>query len=130
MLVAMWYIKAGGETVIETIFALYAIFSGGIAGLFALGFFTTRANKQGLYVGIAACVLFTGWAVLTRQGYLDWGRFNFPHHKYMIGVYSHIVLFVVGYLASFLFHHRKPPRELTLYGYLAHRRESTDRELE
>jgi SSS family solute:Na+ symporter len=127
MLVAMWYIKAGGETVIETIFALYAIFSGGIAGLFALGFFTTRANKEGLYVGIAACVLFTGWAVLTRQGYLDWGRFNFPHHKYMIGVYSHIVLFVVGYLASFLFHHRKPPKELTLYGYLGQRRDNADR---
>jgi SSS family solute:Na+ symporter len=34
---------------------------------------------------------------------LDLGDLNFTHHKYMLGVYSHVILFVVGYLASLLF---------------------------
>jgi SSS family solute:Na+ symporter len=126
--IACMYVHFGGEAILGTIFALYAIFSGGIAGLFALGFFTVRANRKGLYVGIAACVLFTAYALLTSTKFdlggqqkiqiLDFGRFNFTHHKYMLGVYSHIVLFVVGYLASFLFSPDKDTRDLTLFGWV------------
>jgi SSS family solute:Na+ symporter len=35
----------------------------------------------------------------------------------MLGVYSHLVLFVVGYLASFLFKRPPAPKTLTLYGW-------------
>lgn len=127
--IACLYVHFGGKAILGTIFALYAIFSGGIAGLFALGFLTVRTNRKGLYIGIAACVLFTAYALLTsakfdlggpeKQQLLDLGRFNFTQHKYMLGVYSHIVLFVVGYLASFLFQPDKDTKDLTLYGWLA-----------
>ncbi|MCU0915613.1 MAG: sodium:solute symporter [Planctomycetes bacterium] len=127
--IACLYVRLGGEAILGTVFALYAIFSGGIAGLFALGFFTVRANRRGLNVGIAACVLFTAYALLTSTKFdlggpekvqlLDLGRFNFSHHKYMLGVYSHMVLFVVGYAASFLFPSDKDTRGLTLYGWLS-----------
>lgn len=127
--IACLYVHFGGKAVLGTVFALYAIFSGGIAGIFALAFFTVRTNRKGLYVGIAACVLFTAYALLTsvkfdlggpeKQQMLDFGRFNFTHHKYMLGVYSHIVLFVVGYFASFLFRADKDTKHLTLYGWLA-----------
>ena len=43
---------------------------------------------------------------------------NFPHHSYMIGVYSHLVLFGAGYLASLFFPSERPPRNLTFYGWL------------
>ena len=129
--IACLYVHFGGKAILGTIFALYAVFSGGIAGLFALGFFTVRTNRKGLYAGIAACVLFTAYALLTstrfdlggpeKKQLLDFGRFNFTHHKYMLGVYSHIVLFVVGYLASFLFRPDKDTRDLTIYGWLAKR---------
>ncbi len=131
--IACLYVHFGGRAILGTIFALYAIFSGGIAGLFVLGFFTVRTNRKGLYIGIAACVLFTAYALLTstkfdfggpeKEQLLDLGRFNFTHHKYMLGVYSHIVLFVVGYLASFLFRTDKDTKELTFYGWLAKRQE-------
>lgn len=126
--IACLYVHLGGEAVLGTIFALYAVFSGGIAGIFALAFLTTRANRRGLNVGIGACVLFTAYALLTsakfdlggpeKQQLLDFGRFNFTHHKYMLGVYSHIVLFMVGYAASFFFKQDKDIRDLTLYGWL------------
>jgi len=129
--IACLYVRLGGEAILGTVFALYAMFSGGIAGLFALGFFTVRANRKGLNVGIAACVLFTAYALLTSTQFdfggpeklrlLDLGRFNFSHHKYMLGVYSHIVLFVVGYAASLLFQADKDARPLTFYGWMAGR---------
>ena len=128
---ACLYVHLGGEAILGTIFALYAIFSGGIAGMFALGFLTVRTNRKGIYVGIAVCVLFTAYALLTstkfdlggpeKQQLLNLGRFNFTHHKYMLGVYSHIVLFVVGYLASLFFRADKDTKELTLYGWLTKR---------
>lgn len=130
--IACLYVRWGGEAILGTLFELYAIFSGGIAGIFLLAFFTVRTNRKGLNVGIAACVLFTAYAVLTstkfdlggpqKQILLDLGRFNFPHHKYMLGVYSHFVLFLVGYAASFFFKPDRDIRELTVWGWMEQRR--------
>ncbi|MDR2804629.1 MAG: sodium:solute symporter [Dysgonamonadaceae bacterium] len=125
--VALLYAAWEGEGVLGIVFELYAIFSAGIVGIFLLGLLSKRANKQGLYVGIAACVLFTAYALLTstkieiggeKQFILDLGKYNFPHHKYMLGVYSHIIVFVVGYLASFFFPSRPADDNLTIHGYL------------
>ncbi len=122
MLVATIYIEIGGEGVLGIVFGLYAIFSGGIAGMFLLGLFSRRANKEGLYIGIAICVLFTAYAVLTSSKIndkliLDLGSLNFQQHKYMLGVYSHIILFVGGYLASLFFSKQKIDPSLTFYGW-------------
>ena len=125
--IALIYVRVGSKGVLDTVFTLYAIFSGGIAGMFLLGIFTQRANKQGLYFGIGASVLFTAYALLTSnpvyfngksQLLLDLGGLNFTHHEYMIGVYSHLLLFTVGYVASLFFKGGKEIRALTYYGYL------------
>ena len=125
--IALFYVHVGSEGVLGTIFALYAIFSGGIAGMFLLGIFSRHANKEGLYFGIGASVLFTAYALLTSQKVfwngqerllLDLGNLNYTHHEYMIGVYSHVLLFCVGYLASLFFKSEKDVRSLTYYGYL------------
>ncbi len=130
ILVAMIYLFAGNKGVLGIIFTLYAIFSGGIAGMFLLGLFSRRANKQGLYVGIAASVLFTGWAVLTSTPLgadnvilLDMGDLNYSHHKYMLGVYSHIILFFVAYIASYFFKNTPVDENLTIYGWLKKKNE-------
>jgi SSS family solute:Na+ symporter len=126
--VALIYAHWGGEGVLGVVFELYAIFSAGIVGLFLLGLLSRRANKQGLYVGIAAAVLFTAYAMLTSTKFdfgdgqgsrvlLDLGDWNFRHHKYMLGVYSHIVLFVVGYFASFFFKAPLADKNLTIYAF-------------
>jgi solute:Na+ symporter, SSS family len=126
LLIATYYVYIGSEGILEVVFTLYSIFSGGIAGMFLLGLFSSRANKQGLYIGIAACVLFTAWAVLTSTKFdigngkhllLDFGSYNYTHHKLMLGVYSHIVLFVVGYFASYFFKSNKEIEHLTWRGW-------------
>jgi len=122
MTVAYLFVQWQGEGILGIVFGLYAIFSAGIVGIFMLGVLSRRANKQGLHIGIAACVLFTAYAVLTttKMGdhvILDLGKYNFPQHKYMLGVYSHIIVFVVGYVASLFFKSEPADIQFTIYGY-------------
>lgn len=122
----------GGQGVLGSLFGLYAIISAGIVGIFLLGLFSRRANWQGLYIGIAAAVLFTAYAVLTskpfdmgngeKQLLLDLGEWNFKHSTYMLGVYSHLIVLIVGYFASLLFKTPLASKDLTIWGYLEERR--------
>jgi len=125
--VAYLYVQWQGEGVLGIVFGLYAIFSAGIVGIFLLGLLSRRANKQGLYFGVGACVLFTAYAVLTTTKIgdnliLDLGKFNFPHHKYMLGVYSHLIVLIVGYVASLFFKSEPAEEQLTIYGYLKNKK--------
>jgi SSS family solute:Na+ symporter len=90
-------------------FAVSAIVSGGLAGLFLLAFLSRRANRQGVYIGIAASTCCTIWAVLTKgdKKLVDLGAYNFPWDDLMIGVVGHVVLFAVGYVASLFFLERQ-----------------------
>lgn len=124
--VALFYVNAGSKGVLGIIFTLYSIFSGGIAGMFLLGIFSSRANKKGLYWGIGASVVFTAWALLTstpigttgkEKILIDLGQFNYPHHKYMIGVYSHVVLILFGYVGSLFYRNEKVDASLTWKGW-------------
>ena len=128
MLYAIWE----GEGVLGVVFQLYAIFSAGIVGILLLGLFSKRANKKGLYWGIAAAMAFTAYAMLTstpigvganKRILLDLGALNYTHHKLMLGVYSHIVLLVVGYIASLFYFEENAPEELTIHGYLRMKKE-------
>ncbi|HDR68635.1 MAG TPA: sodium transporter [Bacteroidaceae bacterium] len=132
IMVAYFYTRSGGKGVLGIVFTLYAIFSGGIAGMFLLGIFSKRANRQGVYIGIVTSVLFTFYALLTstpiglegkERLMLDLGSLNFTHHKYMIGVYSHVVLALVGYISSFFFKSKSLDESLTYYGWLKLKKE-------
>ncbi|MFB3825697.1 MAG: sodium:solute symporter [Bryobacteraceae bacterium] len=110
-------------------FSVSAIASGGLAGLFLLAFLSPRANRQGVYTGIAACVVFTAWATVTLASnrVVDMGPLNFPWHDYMIGATGHIVLLAVGYLASRAFGRGASDPQLagaTLWGWLRKRRQA------
>lgn len=89
---------------------LFSIATAGMLGLFALGALTKRANASGAIVGIVACVLFTGWATFTSvklpaldRELLDLGPLNYRLSPYLIGIFNHVILFVVGLVASFWF---------------------------
>jgi len=118
-------IALAGERTLSLYFTVSSILTGGIAGLFILAFLSTRANKGGVWVGIITCLIFTGWGTLTsgKGQAFDLGKYNFPFSGIMIGVIGHVVLVVVGYVASFLFPATPPEhREMTLWGWLARRK--------
>jgi solute:Na+ symporter, SSS family len=104
-------------------FAVSAIFSGGLAGLFLLAFLSPRANSRGAHIGIAASLACTVWAVLTNRKIVDLGGWNFPWDDLMIGAVGHAVLLAVGYAASIVAGGTPSrARELTLWHWLKARR--------
>lgn len=96
--------QGGGATIMERAVTVAAILSGGMLGLFFLGFFTRRATRQGCYAGLAACAVFTAWGTLTASPdpMLDLG-FNFPLNPILIGLLGHVIVFGVGYAWSRIF---------------------------
>src|SRR5262249_17007190 len=102
-----------------------SIIAAGLAGLFLLAFLSPRANRQGVYIGVLACLIFTTWATLTSGKDPTWnmGSFNFKLHPVMIGVLGHLVLFAVCYVASLFFAApEKEFRAMTLWGWLENRK--------
>ncbi len=102
--------RGGAATIMERAVTVAAILSGGMLGLFFLGFLTRRATREGCYIGLGACVLFTTWGTLTEPSrrVLDLG-FNFPLNPILIGLLGHVIVFVVGYAASRLLGGYVPP---------------------
>jgi SSS family solute:Na+ symporter len=118
-----------GESALTLYYAATAILSAGLAGMFLLAFFSPRANKQGLWIGIAVALLFTAWAVLTSpvtKGstvLLDLGQYNYAWPAVMIGVLAHLIVLIVGWLGSFFFPAAAPAaRAMTFWGWLETRR--------
>ena len=98
---ALLLISARIKALAELTITLGMIFAGGILGLFSLGYLTTRATRRGAYVGMGVCLVFILWATLSGPLKVDLG-YNFRMHPIMIGIISHPLLFISGYLASFL----------------------------
>jgi SSS family solute:Na+ symporter len=106
-------------------YAVSSIIAAGLAGMFLLAFFSRRANRQGLWVGIGAALLFTAWATLTGGKYqlLDLGAWKFTGPEVLIGVIAHVIVLVAGWSASWLF----PPEagrqnDWTIWGWLEKRK--------
>lgn len=108
----------GSAPINERILTIGAILSGGKVGLFALGFATKTATRRGCYIGMACCVAFSTWAILTeptrRMVDLGW---NFEMNPILIGVFGHFILFGSGWIASRLFGGHRPDNveDLTIW---------------
>lgn len=109
-------------------FAVSAIASGGLLGLFGLAFLTSSAQRAGIYCGMAATTVFSLWAALTKgsEPILDLGAWNFPYSELMIGVFGNLIMFLVGWLSSIALRRLSDkPASLggtTLWQWLAYRK--------
>ena len=118
------FIARKGDSALALYYAATAIVSAGLAGMFLLAFFSRRANKQGLWIGISCALAFTAWATLTGGKYkmLDLG-WNYTWPDVMIGVGAHVIVLVVGYSASWCFPADPNVKsEWTFWGWIAQRK--------
>jgi SSS family solute:Na+ symporter len=119
------FIAWRSDSALGLYYAATSILSAGLAGMFLLAFLSRRANRQGLWVGIIAALVFTAWATLTGGKYkmVSMGSINFTWPDVMIGVIAHVIVLVVGYLASLFWPaERGLKQEWTLQGWLAKRK--------
>lgn len=124
--IAMLLISTRAKAQVEMIVTLGMIFAGGLLGLFALGFLSTRATRRGAYFGTLICLLFILWAVLSGPLKVDLGL-NFSMHPIMIGIFSHPLLFVSGYLGSLVLGGGEPSTEgLTIWSRTAVRAQASE----
>jgi len=91
------------EQVLVIYYSALSIFAGGILGLYLLAVFCRRANLKGATAGIISAILVVSWAALTKNNIIDLGPLNYDLHQYLIGLWSHLAVLVVGYIVSLFF---------------------------
>ena len=86
------------KSIIDAWWILSSIFSGGMLGLFLLGYICRRTSKIGAVLGCICGVLVIAWISLA-------GMWNLPGthlHEYLAIVLGTIVIFLVGFLVTYL----------------------------
>jgi SSS family solute:Na+ symporter len=113
-------------TLQDTATVLTALTSGGLLGIYMLGFFTKRGDDRALIPAIVITAVFTLWNVLSGMKVMEgvvanlnsWTDMNLavtalnaPIHSYYVGLLSHVLLFFLAYGLGLLLPRRH--RELT-----------------
>jgi SSS family solute:Na+ symporter len=100
----------GVESVLDAWWALASIFSGGMLGLFLLGYVSKTARKTDAVIGVIIGVLLIIWMSLSPV-YFTEGKmlaFRSQFHSNLTIVFGTITIFLVGFLMSKLFHPQPP----------------------
>ena len=122
---AALFLEMSSLTLKDTLTKLAGLMAGGLLGLYALGFLTTRGTGRSVAVAIFCTVAFSGYIAafelgwVTKEWFMEtWGLseslaawFERPVHTYYSGVVGHIILFVVAFGLSCLFEQKQ--RDLT-----------------
>ena len=98
----------GVSSALEAWWALSSIFSGGILGLFLLGFIVRKASSKAAAIGVLCGVLVIGWMSLSAvlfQGTALEGFQNTLHANLTI-VMGTLTIFIVGFILSSFFQRR------------------------
>lgn len=97
----------GVESALDAWWALSAIFSGGILGLFLLGFIGKNIDQKYAAIGVALGVLVIAWMSLSPVILEEGMRFRSNFHANLTIVFGTIVIFLVGFLLSALANKKK-----------------------
>ena len=85
------------ESILDSWLKLSSIFSGGMLGLFLLGFLSRKARNIDAAIGVVCGFLVIAWISLGNSGI----------HEYLAIVFGTIVIFLVGFLMVKLIHTKK-----------------------
>jgi len=88
------------KSALDAWWILSSIFSGGMLGLFLLGYFVRRATNLSAAVGMACGLLAIGWMSLSQLKDISvFGAYSSPLHNFLVIVVGTAVIFLVGFLA-------------------------------
>ena len=90
------------ESIIDAWWTLSSIFSGGMLGLFLLGCIPARINRTAAFIGCIAGIVVIAWISLASM----WNLPGIHLHPYLAIVLGTTVIFLVGFLATLLWHRK------------------------
>lgn len=99
------------ESVLDAWWSLASIFSGGMLGLFLLGYISKKAGKTDAVTGVIIGVLLITWMSLSPLYFTEGKMFAFrsPFHSNLTIVFGTITIFLVGFLINKFLKHPQPP---------------------
>lgn len=100
----------GVESALDAWWALASIFSGGILGLFLLGFISTKTSSRSAAIGVMCGLLVISW--MSLSGFLftgSWSSLRSPFHANLTIVLGTVTVLLVGFIASFFIHEKVLP---------------------
>ena len=81
------------QSALEAWWSLAAIFSGGMLGLFLLGYLTKRVKSIHASIGVTCGVILIAWMSSNENIYF---------HKYLTIVFGTIAIFLIGFLSAII----------------------------
>lgn len=97
------------QSALEAWWKLASIFSGGMLGLFLLGYFSKRAKRPSAIIGVATGLIIIAWMSVSPL-MIDLGlseRYVSPFHNYLSIVFGTLAIFLVGFIFSNLVFRKK-----------------------
>ena len=85
------------DSILDSWWKLSSIFSGGMLGLFLLGFMSQKVRNVDAAIGVVCGFLVIAWISLGNSGI----------HEYLAIVFGTIIIFLVGFLMAKLIHAKK-----------------------
>ena len=105
---AIILVQFQSNTLQDTATIVTALTSGGLAGLYLLGFFSIRCDGRAAGFAIVVTLVYTLWMTLSSMKLLP-DALMAPIDTYYAGLIGHIVLFVVAYILGITLLKRRTP---------------------
>ncbi|HKJ78535.1 MAG TPA: sodium:solute symporter, partial [Prolixibacteraceae bacterium] len=88
------------QSALDAWWKLASIFSGGMLGLFLLGYLAPKVKNRAAVIGVVAGVLVIGWMSLSPMIFTEGelGKYASPFHSYLSIVFGTVAIFIVGFL--------------------------------
>ena len=97
------------QSALDAWWKLASIFSGGMLGLFLLGFMAPKVKNTAAVLGVVAGVMVIGWMSLSpllfTKGELE--KYASPFHSYLSIVFGTMAIFIVGFLLGVIINRSK-----------------------
>ena len=112
--VGLYFVDPDIKSLFDQFIAILGMFLGVLAGLFALGVTTRRANANGSLVGALLAITIMFSLVMAAKGYVigglnfrgifdAWGLPLYRINGYLYALVGIVICYIAGYLASFAF---------------------------
>lgn len=112
---AILLMNAETKTLQDTATILVSLVSGGVLGIYLLGFFTNQGDARAVWSGLLLTSLFTLWTILAKKELLPEG-WSLPFDLYYTAIIGNLFMFLTGFfMARFIFPRGTSVGELSVW---------------